>query len=320
MKNLKDRFFEYAQGESSVPDERISVLIRYFDLFSSLATGSLYVLDIPRKQFCCVKPDDLFLCGYSAGDALRQGYDFYSKIIYPGDLSLWTAMHKVVLRYLNDFEEKRDETDYFSCTFRLQRKHSLPLPHPFPQMIYQRMKPVWIDNELCYLICSVKGSTVKKAGNLCMHSKDGLTYEEYNFRTGCWKRKTEEFLIEREKIILMLAREGESSVEIAVDLCKGQSTVRNQIKALFAKLNVHSMQEAIEVACYHRMIYSRQYREESQPVEAPCKRSRVLFTEDMLQRIQQYLDNGKSIRQAAKLAGIAESSVRYWINKRRLKK
>jgi DNA-binding NarL/FixJ family response regulator len=315
MKTMEKQIFEYAQGEQSVPDEHTSALIRYFDLFSSITTGSLYVLDIPRKQFCCVKPDSLFLCGYSAGDALGQGYDFYSKIIHPGDLSLWTAMRKAVLRYLNDFEEKRDETDYFSCTFRLQRKHSLPLPHPLPQMIYQRMKPVWVDNELRYLICSVEDSTVKKTGNLCMYGKDGLTYETYNFRTGRWKCKREEPLTEREKMILMLAREGKSSVEIAGDLCKGQSTVRNQIKALFAKLNVHSMQEAIEFACYHRMMYPLQDRKESQPVEAPRKRTRILLTEDMLQRIQQSLDEGKSIRQAAKREGISEHAVRYWKGK-----
>jgi hypothetical protein len=71
------------------------------------------VLNIPQKQFCYVKPDDLFLCGFSAGDALRLGYDFCSKIIHPKDLSLWTDMRKAVLCYLKDFEEKRDEIDFF---------------------------------------------------------------------------------------------------------------------------------------------------------------------------------------------------------------
>jgi DNA-binding CsgD family transcriptional regulator len=257
MKTIGDRFFEYAQGEPTVLGEYISAFIRYFDMFSSIATESFYVLDIPQKQFCYVKSDDFFLCGYSVGDVLRQGYDFYSKIIHPEDLSLWTTMREVVLRYLNNYEEKWDETDYFSCTFRLQRKYSLPLPCPLPQMVYHRMKPVWADNELRYLICSVGGSTVKEAGHLYMYSKNGWTYEAYDFRTTRWKRKIKESLTEREKMILMLAREGKSSVEIAGDLCKGQNTIRNQIKALFAKLNVHSMQEAIEFAYYHRMIYPK---------------------------------------------------------------
>jgi hypothetical protein len=94
---MDKQIFEYAQEEQSVPDEHIPTLIRYFDLFSSITIGSLYVPDIPRKQFCCVKPDNLFFCGYSAEDALGQGYDFYSKIIHPGDLSLWTAIYEIVI-------------------------------------------------------------------------------------------------------------------------------------------------------------------------------------------------------------------------------
>ncbi|MDR0573201.1 MAG: LuxR C-terminal-related transcriptional regulator [Tannerella sp.] len=93
-----------------------------------------------------------------------------------------------------------------------------------------------------------------------MYNKDGLTYEEYSFTTGRWKLKTKEALTEREKAILMLAGQGKSSVEIADVLCKGQNTIRNQIKLLFAKLEVHSMQEAIECACNHRMIYPKGYR------------------------------------------------------------
>jgi DNA-binding CsgD family transcriptional regulator len=316
---MEDHFFEYAQEKPAVSGKHTSVPIRYFDLFSSIATESFHVLDILQKQFYYVKPDDLFLCGYSAEEALKQGYDFYSKIIYPKDLSLWTDMRKAVLRYFEDFEEKRNEIDYFSCTLRLQRKYSF-LTRPLPQMIYHRMKPVWEDNELRSLICSVESSIDREAGNLCMYNKDGLTYEEYGFKTGRWKRKTKKLLTERERAILMLAGQGKSSKEIANDLCKGKNTIQNQIKALFAKLNVHSMQEAIEFAGHHRMIYSKQNME-LQPVEAPRKRKRVLITEDMLRRTQQHLDDGKSIRQAARLEGITEGAVRYemkagWLKKR----
>jgi hypothetical protein len=172
MKNLEDRFFEHEQVNPTVHDERITTLVRHSDIFSSVAAKSLYVLDIPQEQFCYVKSDGLFLCGFSAEEALREGYDFYSKIVYPEDLSLWTDMRKAVLRYLKDFEGEQGEIDYFYCTFRLQRKHSL-LIRPFPQMVYQLMIPVWEDHKLCYLICTVGSSTAKEVGNLCLYDKDG---------------------------------------------------------------------------------------------------------------------------------------------------
>jgi hypothetical protein len=83
------------------------------------------------------------------------------------------------------------------------------------------------------------------------------------------------------------------------------------------------MPEAIEYARCHRLIYSKQEQQdiERQAIEAsPHKRTRVLITEEMFQRIQQHLDDVNSIREAAKQEGITERAIRYWIDKGRLKK
>ncbi|MDR2919140.1 MAG: LuxR C-terminal-related transcriptional regulator [Tannerella sp.] len=258
MNPLKDHFFEHALKEPIVSDEQTSTLNRYLDIFSHIAIESFYVLDIQQKQFCHIKPDDLFLCGFSIDDALKEGYGFYSKIVYPEDLSLWTDIQNAILRYLKDFNEKQSDIDYFSCTFRLQRVYSFLPQRPLSQMVYHRIKHILEDGELRYLICSVRGSTSKKTGNLCMYNKDHLTYREYNFITKRWKQKTIGLLTEREKAILILAGQGKNSGEISSDLCKGHNTIRNQIKSLFSKLDVHSMQEAIEFARYHRLIYPKQ--------------------------------------------------------------
>lgn len=294
-----------------------SDFVWYFGMLSSIVTESYYVIDIAANQFCYVSRDNLFLCDYSAEDVIKLGFDFYQKIIYPKDLSLWIDMYKTVLQYLEDPEKKQDEEYYFSCTFRLQRKYSFSI-RPLLQMVCLRMKPVWENDELHYLICFVGSSTVKNAGNLYIHNKDGLVCEEYNFKTKRWKRKTKEPLTERERVILMLAQQGKSSREIAGCLCKGCSTIRNQIKALFSKLNVHTMQEAIEFACRHRMINPKPGLQQ-QPIEDHQKRIRVLLTDDIKENIQQHLDDGESIRQTAKQEGISESAIRYWIKQGKLK-
>ncbi|WP_348724377.1 helix-turn-helix transcriptional regulator [Parabacteroides goldsteinii] len=227
---------------------------QYFGQLSTIAPESFYVLDVLQRKICYVKSDDLFLCGFSTEDVLRLGYDFYPKIIYSDDLPLWMDMREHILQYLKVFEEDWNEIDYFSCTFRLQRTYSFSA-RPLSQMVYHRMIPVWTDNELCYLICCVESSTIGEVGNLCLHYKDGLRYNEYKFLTKRWKQKIKESLTERERAILMLAEQGRSSTEIGNILCKGHNTIRNQIKALFSKLKVHSMQGAIEFARNFRMIY-----------------------------------------------------------------
>lgn len=66
-----------------------------------------------------------------------------------------------------------------------------------------------------------------------------------------------ELLTERERAILMLAQQGKSSSEIADILCRGHNTIRNQIKYMFSKLKIHSMQGAIELARNSHMIYPK---------------------------------------------------------------
>jgi DNA-binding NarL/FixJ family response regulator len=252
MNTTESQFLKPVQDEQTFPDKHDSDLIECFEAFSAVTTGGLYVLNIPQMQFCCIKPDDFFLCGFSVGEALKLGNSFYSKIVYPEDLPLWKNMLKSVLHYLKDSDDKRNEVDFFSCTFRLQHTFN---NRPLAYMVYHRMKPVWEDGKLHYLICSVVNSTVKEAGNLLMHNIDGLTYEECNLKNKKWKRITIKMLTERERAILMLAGQGKKTKEIANDLYRGHNTIHNQKQLLFPQLNVHSKQEAIEYAHSHRMIY-----------------------------------------------------------------
>ena len=246
MNTFEDLFSEYAGRITDTVNEQESVFIQYCKLFSSIITDSFYVLDIVQKQFCYIKPDNLFLCDHSVEEAMRLGHDFYTQIIHPDDLPLWTNILKIIPQYL-DRKDKWNEIDYFSCTLRLLRKYSFS-SHFLSQMVYQRMKPICLNNNLRYLICIVENSTDKKAGNLFLHNKDKSTYEVYNFITRRWKQDKIEILTEREKAILMLAQQCKNTVEIANELCKGQHTIRNQIKALFNKLKVHSMQEALQIS------------------------------------------------------------------------
>jgi len=293
------------------------IFTRYINMLSSIVTECIYVIDVVAKRFCFVSSNDLFLCGYSIEDAVNLGYDFYKKIVFPNDLPVWEKMHQAVLCYLKDSDDKKAKIDYFSCTFRLQRKFSFPTPRPVPQMVYHRMEPIWKNDKLQYLICSVISSTAKKVENLRLYNRNKLTYEEYSIVAQRWKRKSIELLTERERAILMLAQQGKSTKEIANYLCKSRNTIRNQIKPLFSKLNVHSMQEAVDFACYHRMIYTKTDKQ-IQSDESPYNRTRVIITADMLQHIQQHLDEGISIRQSAKIEGVAESAIRYWIDKGKL--
>ncbi|MDR2916174.1 MAG: LuxR C-terminal-related transcriptional regulator [Tannerella sp.] len=302
------------EGERGVlSDEQKELFVQNLHLLDSVSTECLCVLDVPQKQFVYVKLDPLFLCDFSVEDALRDGYDFYAKIVYSEDLSLWTDMYKAVIRYLKDFEAKRDEIDSFSCTLRLQYNLSIIL-RPIPQMICHRMKPVWVDNKLRYLLCSVRTSNFREAGHLCVYGKDGQTYKEYQFVTKRWKQKTKILLTECEYVILRLSKQDISCKEIANMLCKSQHTIGNQIQTLYSKLGVHSMPEAIEYVYYYRLLHpSRDIVSLS-----AHEKNDELFTEELLRRLQQHLADKKGVRQAARMENVPESTVRNWIKEDKL--
>ena len=296
-----------------------SAFVQYLNVLSSIVTESIYVIDVATNRFCYVSPNDLFLCGHSVEDAMVQGNDFYKRVVHCDDLRLWEKMYNAIFLYFENCKERTYEVDYFSCTCKLQRNYAFH-PRPLPQMVCHKMKPVWVDGKLRYLFCTVGSSTLKESGNLCMHDHYGLIFE-YNPATLRWKQHTAPSFTERERVILMLAQQGKNAKEIANCLFKSHRTIRNQLKPIITKLNVHSLMEAVDIASNNHLIYdtTQIHTEPALPsVTVSCKRPRKLLTEDMFQRIQQYLDGGVSIRQAAKLEGVAECAIRYWIGKGKL--
>lgn len=211
--------------------------VQYFDWLSSMSTESFYVVDLLQKKVCYVKDNGFFLS--------RLESDFHSKIVYADDLSLCRIMFSAILQYIDMVGDERKEIKHFFCTFRLQSKCSF-VSRPLVQMVYQRINYMYEDEILRYLICFLKNTTIKDSGNLRVQNKCSKNFNVYNFTTNCWEQQVMEPLTEREKIILTLSKQGKNSKEIATDLCRSENTIRNQIKSLFLKLNVHSMQEAVE--------------------------------------------------------------------------
>ncbi len=84
-----------SQDQSAVSIPELETSVFWIDMLSSIATESLYVLDVVESKIFFVQPDNLFLCGHSVDDALKQGYDFYKKIVHPDDLPLWITQNAV---------------------------------------------------------------------------------------------------------------------------------------------------------------------------------------------------------------------------------
>lgn len=222
-------------------DEQESSLIQSCELFASVIADDFYILDIPNKSFCFIKSDGLFFCGHPTTEVLELGYDFYSCIIHPEDLPSWNSFLDAIPRYLR---LRQEEINRLMCVFRIT------LNNPFSkrilyQIVSHQIVPVWKNNEVHYLICIVKNSMCKKTGFYLYYNNSSI-YEEYSPKKKSWFMCSTMLLTEREKFILELAKKGLNVTEIADVLCRSKYTIQNQIKSLFSKLEVHSIQEALE--------------------------------------------------------------------------
>ena len=294
MNPIEESIYQYINNIIEISEEQEPLLIQYCRMFSAVITGSFYVLDISKKRFIYIKPDDLLLCGYSVKEAMKLNFDLFPLIIHPEDLSLWNNFLEIIPQLLQALHEKRNEIDHISCTVRLIRKNSYT-KDPLSQVLYQRMIPVWKNEKISYLICSVESVAYKKNG-FYLHYKNS-----------------------RERILLNLSRQGLNSNEISETLCRSKHTIQNQIKALFVKLNVHSIQEAIERANHCNLLHPYKEKKIDFPNEtihsSPKKINKKLMCE-----IQILLDKGKSIRSIASMVDIAESTIRSWIIKKLLRR
>ncbi|GHT10495.1 hypothetical protein FACS189426_10790 [Bacteroidia bacterium] len=231
-------------------DEKISELESpYLKLFSTVMSGSFYVLDFHKRCFHFVSEQDLFLSGYSFDDALKMGYDFFSKIVHPDDLQLFIDIHCAILHYLSNPGDNPQEIDYFAFNIRfLHRGLSL--------MVYHKMIPFFLNGCARMAVCHLSDSVIHKSGNLEIYSENNKKYSSYSFAKCQWQEKKIIELTNREKEILKLARQGKSNKEIADILHITEKTIRNFETILYPKLNVHSVYEAIIYATNHRMIFT----------------------------------------------------------------
>ena len=89
MNPIEESIYQYINNIIEISEEQEPLLIQYCRMFSAVITGSFYVLDISKKRFIYIKPDDLLLCGYSVKEAMKLNFDLFPLIIHPEDLSLW---------------------------------------------------------------------------------------------------------------------------------------------------------------------------------------------------------------------------------------
>jgi DNA-binding NarL/FixJ family response regulator len=313
-----NRDFSVESGLLLKTDEKDCIIP--FETFTSLFSEAIYVIDFKRQCFCYVSSHALFLCGHSQEEAMRSGYDFYSRIIHPDDLSLLKKMLRVINMYIS---EQKEEVNFFSFTVR--HKNHLQGNQFDYCMVYHRLKPI-CNKESNLGICILTLSVMPDSGNLMCFNSNGSYPDEYSFISGKWKKRENKGLTERERAILVLSKQRLDNRSIAGRLCISYDTLKHMITVLCEKLGVKNLKQAVVYATNHLMLFETgpdspdKNVSSDQPPENNNKKQRNKLIAEKLHNIQIRLNSGQSVNSIAKEENISRSSIRNAVKTGKLHK
>jgi DNA-binding NarL/FixJ family response regulator len=314
-------FYENIPLSMMAGDENCVIEI---DTFANLCIEAIYVIDFKKRCFSYVSNHDLFLYGHSKSEVLRLGYDFYSEIVHKDDLPQLAKMHQEILKCLcipdnvND-----DDIFYFSCTFRV-KNYMHKGKRPKYLMVYQKLIPKFVNNEIRYGICLLTSSVVKNTGNLRLYYKNNPYFDKYSFITKKWEKQNIEYLTEQEAKIFILVKQGKILKEIADEINISYKTLQSIIALFYKDFKMHNIEEATIYITNHLMLYHSHNHEikEQRPKKnkKQCKQRRLKLTPEVLQRIQTKMDNGQSINSIAKQENVSNGAIHKAIKSGKLNK
>ncbi|MDR2424975.1 MAG: LuxR C-terminal-related transcriptional regulator [Prevotellaceae bacterium] len=289
------------------------------DLMGAANNDASYVLDFRNRCFQNVSSHDLFLRGHNRKEVLRQGYNFYSQIVHPDDLALLAQIHLIILQTLTGTKKYYGEIRCFSFNIRITDSGKYADSRAKYIMVEHKLVPVFVDGKLGFGLCLLACSYIQQSGNLKLYGKDHSFFHEYSFRYKEWQKCKTVVLTDREKNILTLGKQGFINKEIADILCIGENTLKHNRTALFKKLRVRNMYEAIIWDTHSSALFTLcdceieeiiDTEEVVEEKEKKTKKKRKTRTSEIEQQIMLMHENGDNNCDIAKIVGFDEKTIR----------
>ncbi|GAB1855173.1 hypothetical protein MHTCC0001_00060 [Flavobacteriaceae bacterium MHTCC 0001] len=252
MANINS-FFNTKNTIRQLTDEDSGKTNQYLEAVKAVARttySSIYIIDYEKKGFEYVSDNPLFLCGHSAEDVKRMGYEFYFKHVPEQDLELLLKINTIGFDFYETLPIKERKTHTISYDFLLKNKEGKSI------LINQKLTPIFLNEEgkIWKALCIVSLSTKANSGNIIIYKNGGDKTYEYDLTGNFWKTLEKIKLSSREKEILHYSIRGYSIKEIAENIFISADTVKFHRRKLFEKLEVSNISEAITCATNNSLI------------------------------------------------------------------
>lgn len=252
MKYSIDHFFLAANQIAHLPDEaypKVDLLVEAAKAFARSTYQCIYVIDYFKREFVYVSDNLALLCGQPIDDIKNFGYHLYLNHVPEKELEMLLEINKKGFDLFMSFpeDERLDYSIQYDFHLVNQRK---------PYLIHHTLTPMALSPEgkIWLALCTVSMSSRNKPGHIVMKKEHSKVYHEYDLLRHRWVQKEERELSEMERDILWLSTQGYTMNEIADHLCKSVDTIKSCKRALFTRLGVKNIAEALYHVVNYRLI------------------------------------------------------------------
>lgn len=249
---MPDRFFNILNKPEGVSPEDYARATNYIEAIKSIvqiAYESIYVIDYVAQNFLYVSPNPLFLCGLSPEEVMQLGYGFYITHVPEDELEMLLNINSVGFRFFN--KQPIEERHLFSISYDfhiVNKGEKVLINHKLTPLAMDAKGHMWLG------VCYVSISNNDCAGNIQVRKSGYPDYWSYEPEIDRWIEKKGVKLSDGEKEVLMLSARGLTVEEIARRVNRAKDSIKSRRRAIFEKLGVGSISEAIAFAVNYKLI------------------------------------------------------------------
>lgn len=249
--NIRDFFLE-SNSVYNVTEEdygKINILISAAKAFARSTHQCVYVIDYYKQNFLYVSENLSYWCGQTSDKIKDFGYQLYSDYVPEKDQQMLLEINKKGFELFNEIplSERLDYT--ISYNFHIIHGKKLRLVnHHLTPMLLTKEGRIWLA------LCTIAMASSNTAGCIIFKKPGDKSYYEYSLEKHKWIKKESITLNDTERDVLTLSAQGYTMNDIADKLCKSVDTIKACKRALFSKLGVKNIAEALSYAINYALL------------------------------------------------------------------
>lgn len=249
--NIGD-FFIVSNSVYNITEEdyqKIHILVNATKAFARSTHQCVYVIDYFKQNFLYVSENLAYWCGLDSDKIKNAGYQFYLDYVPEKEQQMLLEINKKGFDLFNEIPlaERLDYTISYDFHIIHGRKLRLVNHHLTPMVLTK-------DGRIWLALYTISMSSRNTPGHIIMKKYDSKSYYEYALEKHKWIKKEGITLSEAERDVLILSAQGYTMNDIADKLCKSVDTIKAYKRALFSKLEVKNIAEALSYATNYKLL------------------------------------------------------------------